>query len=116
MELMMNINRGEIWLIDFNPTIGREQAGVRPALILSVNEFNNSMASKVIAMPLTSKNKGIPLDVELVPPDGGINKNSYIKCEDLRSLSKNRLIEKWGTITELKLSEVESKVKLLLGL
>jgi len=112
----MNINRGEIWLIDFNPTIGREQAGVRPALILSVNEFNNSLASKVIALPLTSKNKGIPLDVEITPPDGGIIKNSYIKCEDLRSLSKNRLIEKWGIITDVKLSEVEDKVKLLLGL
>lgn len=112
----MNIKRGEIWLIDFNPTIGREQAGIRPALILSVNEFNNSMASKVIALPLTSKNKGIPLDIELLPPDGGINKESYIKCEDLRSLSKNRLIEKWGEISELKLMEVENIVKLLLGL
>ncbi len=111
----MNINRGEIWLIDFNPTIGREQAGIRPALILSVKEFNNSMASKVIALPLTSKNKGIPLDVMLTPPEGGITKESFIKCEDLRSLSKNRLIEKWGTISDLKLLEVENKVKLLLG-
>jgi len=112
----MNINRGEIWLIDFNPTIGREQTGVCPALILSVNEFNNSFASKVIALPLTSKNKGIPLDVEITPPDGGIIKNSYIKCEDLRSLSKNRLIEKWGIISDMELSEVEDKVKLMLGL
>jgi len=111
----MSINRGEIWLIDFNPTIGREQSGIRPALILSVNEFNNSMASKVIALPLTSKNKGIPLDVELVPPDGGLVKISYVKCEDLRALSKNRLIEKRGIISELKLIEVENKVKLLLG-
>ena len=112
---MMNINRGDIWLIDFNPTIGREQAGIRPALILSVNEFNNGMASKVIALPLTSKNKGIPLDVELIPPDGGINKISFIKCEDVRSLSRNRLIEKWDQVSESKLMEVENKVKLLLG-
>ena len=111
----MNINRGEIWLIDFNPTIGREQSGIRPALIFSVKEFINSMASKVIALPLTSKNKEIPLDVELLPPDGGINKVSYIKIEYLRSLSKNRLIEKWGTISLSKLIEVESKVKLFLG-
>lgn len=112
----MNINRGEIWLIDFNPTIGREQSGIRPALILSVNEFNNSMATKVVALPLTSKNKGIPLDIELLPPDGGVKKVSYIKCEDLRSLSKNRLLEQWGIISESKMEEVENKVKLLLGL
>jgi mRNA interferase MazF len=113
---MKNINRGEIWLTDFSSTIGREQAGIRPALILSVNEFNYSMASKVVALLLTSKNKRIPLDVQLIPPDGGISKESFIKCEDIRSLSKDRLIEKWGEISNEKLIEIEKKIRLLLGL
>lgn len=112
----MSINRGEIWLIDFNPTKGREQSGIRPALILSVNEFNNSLASKVVALPFTSKNKRIPLDVELLPPDGGVVKNSYIKCEDIRSLSKDRLIERWGSFSTDKILEVENKIMLLLGI
>jgi mRNA interferase MazF len=112
----MNIKRGEIWLIDFNPTIGREQADIRPGLIISVDEFNNSYVSKVIAIPLTSKNKDIPLDVYLKPPDGGIIKESYIKIEDIRSLSKSRIIEKWGEISFEKMFEVEKKIKLLLGL
>ena len=112
----MNIKRGEIWLIDFNPTKGREQAGIRPALVLSVDQFNSSRADKVVAIPLTSKDKGILLDVELIPPDGGVTKNSYIKCEDLRSLSKDRLIEKWGEVSSEKMKEVELKIKLLLGL
>jgi mRNA interferase MazF len=116
MGWTMNIKRGEVWLVDFNPTVGREQAGVRPALILSVNEFNNSMAGKVIAIPLSSKFKGIPLDVHLKPPDGGVVKDSYIKCEDIRSLSKDRLIKKWGNISQKILPEVEEKIKLLLGL
>jgi mRNA interferase MazF len=113
---MMNIKRGEIWLTDFNPTMGREQYGIRPALILSVDEFNNSMASKVVALPLTSKNKGIPLDVQLIPPDGGVIKDSFIKCEDIRSLSTKRLIEKWGEVSFEILKEVEKKVIFLLGL
>lgn len=112
----MSINRGEVWLIDFNPTIGRKQEGIRPALILSVNEFNNSMANKVIAIPLTSKDKGIPLDVKILPPDGGIKKNSYIKCEDVRSLSKTRLIKKWGIISDKKMQEVAYIIRMLLGL
>jgi len=112
----MNIKRGEIWLIDFNPTKGREQAGVRPALVFSVDQFNSSRADKVVTIPLTSKNKGISLDVKLIPPDGGVTKNSYVKCEDLRSLSKDRLIEKWGEVSSEKMKEVESKIKLLLGL
>lgn len=112
----MNIKRGDIWLIDFNPTVGNEQAGVRPALIISVNRFNQSMATKVVAIPLTSKDKGIPLDVELIPPDGGVTKNSYIKCEDIRSLSKSRLIQKWGEISPDKMQEVSNKIGLLLGI
>lgn len=112
----MNIKRGEIWLIDFNPTKGREQAGIRPALIISVDYFNDSMANKIVACPLTSKDKGIPLDVALLPPDGGIVKNSFIKCEDIRSLSKERLIEKWGDISREKMDEVQKKLRLLLGL
>jgi len=112
----MNIKRGDIWLINFNPTIRNEQAGIRPGLIISVNRFNQSMATKVVAIPLTSKDKGIPLDVELLPPDGGVTKNSYVKCEDLRSLSKIRLIEKWGEISPEKIAEVSKKVGLLLGI
>ena len=112
----MNIERGEIWLIDFNPTKRREQSGIRPALIISIDRFNKSMANKVVAIPLTSKNKGIPLDVQINPPEGGVDKESFIKCENLRSLSKDRLIEKWGNISKDKLNEVEYKIKLLLGL
>lgn len=110
----MSIERGDIWLVDFNPTKGREQRGIRPALIISVNRFNNSMANKVVAMPLTSKNKGIPLDVHLPSPDGGVKKDSYIKIEDIRSISKERFIEKWGDISPEKLVEVEYKMKMLL--
>jgi mRNA interferase MazF len=112
----MNIKRGDIWLIDLSPTKGREQSGIRPCLILSDNNFNNSMSGKVVAIALSSKFKGIPLDIELVPPEGGIKKISYIKTEDIRSLSKDRLIEKWGEISLLKIKEVEEKVKLILGL
>ena len=115
MDWMMNIERGEIWLINFNPTLGHEQAGIRPALIISIDLFNNSKAGKVVAIPLTSKYKGIPLDVPILPPNGGINKESFIKIEDIRSLSKERLLEKWGKISNDKLAEVENKIKLLLG-
>jgi mRNA interferase MazF len=113
---MMNIKRGEIWLVDFNPTIAREQAGIRPALILSVNNFNDSKATKFIAISLTSKFKGVPLDVKIEPNEGGVTKTSYIKIEDIRSLSKERLIERWGEVSFLTLSEIETKVRLLLGL
>ena len=52
--------RGEIWLADLNPVHGREQAGRRPCLVVSVNPFNQGPAELVIVLPLTTKDKGIP--------------------------------------------------------
>ena len=64
--------RGEIWLVDLDPTRGREQAGKRPALVVSANAFNKGPADLVVVLPITSKAKGIPLHVRVDPPEGGV--------------------------------------------
>ena len=71
--------RGDIWLADLDPTRGREQAGRRPVLIVSVGAFNESKAGLVVVIPLTSTARGIPWHVAVVPPDGGL-KNTRISC------------------------------------
>jgi mRNA interferase MazF len=108
--------RGEIWLVDLNPVRGHEQAGTRPCLIFSVDQFNQSAADVVVAIPLTSKFKGVPLHVEILPPEGGLKILSYIKCEDVRSLAKERLLKCLGKITENSLALVEDRIRILLGL
>ncbi|MCL4550885.1 MAG: type II toxin-antitoxin system PemK/MazF family toxin [Bacteroidetes bacterium] len=112
----MNPARGEIWMINLNPAKGREQAGIRPALIFSVNGFNESAADLIIVVPITSKMKEIPLHVRLEPHESGLRVESYVKCEDIRSISKSRLMEKVGSAPQNKMEEVEKKLKLLLGL
>ena len=112
----MNIQRGDIWLIKLDPIIGSEQGGTRPVVILSVNIFNSSKAKKIIIVPLSTKSKGVPLDVLIQPPDGGLLRNSYVKCEDVRSISVNRFVEKWGELSLLKIKEIEEKLQFLLGL
>ena len=114
----MNIfqpSRGEVWFVNLDPTKGREQAGKRPALILSVDGFNRSPAELVVIIPITSKAKGIPLHVAVAPPEGGLTQPSFIKCEDVRSVSKERLLNRLGTISASTLADVENRVKLLLG-
>ena len=64
--------RGEIWMIDFDPTRGHEQAGKRPALVVSDDVFNAGPAGLVIALPLTSKAKGVRSHVAVQPPEGGL--------------------------------------------
>ena len=62
-------SRGDIWLVNLNPAPGHEQAGVRPALIVSVDPFNHGAAGLVVPLPLTSVEKGIPFHVAVAPPD-----------------------------------------------
>lgn len=108
--------RGEIWLVDFNPTRGREQAGCRPALVLSVNRFNAGPADLVFAVPVTKTIRGIATHVVIRPPEGGIKVESAILCEAQRSVSRERLMARWGRAHAETLAEVEDRVRVLLGL
>jgi mRNA interferase MazF len=111
-----NCHRGEIWFIDLNPTKGREQAGRRPCLIVSDDRLNRSPADLVIAIPITSREKGIPSHVEVNPPEGGLQIRSFIKCEDIRSISTDRLIKLLGAVKISTLGQVEERLRLLLNL
>jgi mRNA interferase MazF len=111
-----NCYRGEVWFVDLNPTKGREQAGSRPCLIVSDNGLNHSSADIVIVIPITSKAKGIPSHVEVSPPEGGLQMRSFIKCEDIRSISTDRLIRVMGTVSLPTLERVGQSLRLLLNL
>jgi mRNA interferase MazF len=108
--------RGEVWLIDFDPIRGHEQAGRRPALILSVDAFNAGPADLVVTVPITKTLRAIPTHVVIRPPEGGVRMDSALLCEAVRSVSKERLAVKWGRVSPQTLAEVEDRVRILLGL
>ena len=108
--------RGEIWTVDLNPTRGHEQAGKRPALVLSTDLFNQGPADLVIVLPITSKEKRIPFHVSIDAPEGGVKKRSFIKCEDIRSVSKDRLSKRWGNVSMQTIAGVEDRIRILLDL
>jgi mRNA interferase MazF len=108
--------RGEVWLVSLDPTLGREQAGTRPALIVSDDIFNRGFSELVFVAPITSKGKAIRSHVPLLPPEGGLNLPSFIKCEDVRSISIHRLVRRFGRVSELTLAEVEDRLRIILGL
>lgn len=108
--------RGEVWEVDLNPTKGREQAGRRSALIISSDGLNRGAAELVIVLPMTSKRKGIPFHVEVLKPEGGLKTTSYVKAEDVRSISKHRLIRRWGQVSPATMVEVEDRLRIVLDL
>lgn len=112
----MKPSRGEVWLANLNPTKGHEQAGRRPALVLSVDAFNHGPAGLVIVVPLTTRNKGIKSHVRIEPPQGGCTETSFIKAEEVRCISTERLLKLKGTVDGKEMSEVAYAVSILLDL
>ena len=113
---MAEPRRGEIWLADLHPTRGREPTGRRPALVLPVDFFNAGPADLIVVLPFTSTERGIPLHVRVRKGDGGIKNDSTILCEAIRSISKDRLISKWGALSQEAIAEVEDRLRILLDL
>ena len=113
---MSNVFRGEVWLVGLDPTLGREQAGTRPALVISEDLFNQGHADLVIVIPITSKDKGIRSHVAISRNEGGLPIPSFAKCEDVRSISKQRLRKRLGVVSDQTIDGVEEKLRLLMGL
>lgn len=114
---MRTIRRGEVWLADLNPSRGREQTGQRPVLVVSADLFNQSPAGLVIAVPFTTRRRGIPTHIEVRPPDGGLRETSFAMCEQLRTLASDRLASQpFGSVSPAVLGAVEDRLRLLLAL
>ncbi|MBW7865909.1 MAG: type II toxin-antitoxin system PemK/MazF family toxin [Candidatus Hydrogenedentes bacterium] len=108
--------RGELWMADLEPITGHEQGGKRPCLVFSDNLFNHGPAELVVVLPVTSKNRGIPLRVPVEPPEGGLKMTSYVMPEMIRSISVRRLVRRLGKISDGTLRTVEEHVCVVLGL
>lgn len=89
---------------------------MRPALVLSVDKFNHGPAELAIVVPMTKTERRIPTHVPVPAGEAGLTYDSYIKCEDIRSISKDRFVRHMGDVTYLRVESVQKYVRLLLGL
>ena len=105
------MRQGEIWMSDLNPVIGSEQAGRRPVVILSGNLMNRFL-QVIITAPLTSKIKNYQGNPILQPNQlNGLKIQSEILVFHIRSISKDRLIEKIGEIQKSELNQALETLK-----
>lgn len=113
----MSPRRGEIWLIDFGEPVGREQSGRRPALIVSADALNDGPAGVVIVVPLTTAHRGLPAHVEIDRGgESGLDEVSYAKCEDVKSVSEQRLIARLGTANGQVMFQASRALRFLIDL
>ena len=113
----MTVKRGEIYYADLSPVIGSEQGGVRPVLIVQ-NDIGNKYSPTVIAAAITSqcgKNK-LPTHIEIDAKQSGLNKNSIVLLEQMRTIDKSRLKEKTGELSVTLMNYINSAISVSLGL
>lgn len=112
----MNVKRGELYYADLSPVVGSEQGGIRPVLVVQ-NDVGNKYSPTIIAAAVTSKiNKAkLPTHIELPIGDFGLQKDSVILLEQIRTLDKRRLKERIGELSEVTMSKVDRAILISLG-
>jgi mRNA interferase MazF len=103
-----NIKRGDIYLIDLSPTVGSEQNGTRPCLVIQ-NDLGNRFSSTVIIAAITSKiqKAKLPTHVELKADLHKLDEDSVILLEQIRTIDKRRIIKKLGSLDQITMRRVD---------
>ncbi len=113
----MIVKRGDIYYADLSPVIGSEQGGIRPVLIVQ-NDVGNKYSPTVIAAAITSQiNKAkMPTHIEIGAENYGLNKDSVILLEQIRTIDKQRLREKIGRLSDDLMNGVDRAIGISFGL
>lgn len=115
----MTIARAQIYFVNLNPVQGREQAGERPVLVLSIDAINQSplVVTVVVGTKGANIRRDFPTNVRVSPEESGLPLETVFLCFQMRSLDKGRFPdEPVGQISDAKMLEVEAAVRYCLGL
>ncbi|QAT41264.1 type II toxin-antitoxin system PemK/MazF family toxin [Clostridium sp. JN-9] len=115
--MTMMMKRGDIFYADLSPVVGSEQGGVRPVIIIQ-NDIGNRYSPTVIVAAITSQiNKAkLPTHVEISSEEYGLNKDSVVLLEQIRTLDKKRLKDKIGHMTVEDMKKVDEALLISIGL
>lgn len=103
--------------VRLDPAVGSEQAGERPALVLSPDLINERSPVILIAAITSQKTDRIfPFEALVEPPDGGLSVRSKVMLLQLRSVDKERLVGRYGKVSETTMQRVEEALKVATGL
>ena len=114
---IITVKRGDIFYADLSPVVGSEQGGVRPVIIIQ-NDIGNKYSPTVIISAITSQiNKAkLPTHVEISSEEYGLNKDSVVLLEQIRTLDKRRLKEKIGHMSDKDMEKVNKALLISVGL
>jgi mRNA interferase MazF len=107
----------QVWTVDLSPTIGAEQGGRRPAVVVSSPFFAAFPTAMAIVVPLTSRDRSLPHHVPVTSKESGLRRASWARTDDLRAISEHRLTGKpLGAVTEEEAAEIRAWLRLMVDI
>lgn len=113
----MTVKRGDIYYADLSPVVGSEQGGIRPVLIVQ-NDVGNKFSPTVIAAAITSQRdkNNLPTHIQVAANGCGLDKDSIVLLEQVRTLDKKRLKERMGNLGERDMARINRALSVSFGL
>jgi len=113
----MLIRRGDIFFADLSPVVGSEQGGTRPVLVLQ-NDIGNQYSPTTIIAAITSQisKAKLPTHVEVTRSSSGLEKDSVILLEQIRTIDRSRLKEKITSLNDELMEKVAQAIEISVGL
>lgn len=113
----MKVERGTLVLVELDPTVGREQRGIRPCVVVSDPAVNADQRFPLIAVVPVTGTPGVgSLYPELSPGKSGLTKASFALIDHLRSIDKRRIRRVFAAVTQEELASIDQGLELFLGL
>jgi len=109
-------HRGEVWLVDFDPTIGAEIQKTRPALIVQNDAGNRAAPTTIVAAITTTIKRPYPFQVLLPAGEGGVNHKSVVTLNHLRTIDVQRLKHRLGAVKSSTMLDVDAALLVSLGI
>ena len=110
------VRTGEIWLAELDPTVGHEQGGRRPVVVVSANGLHALPINMVVVVPLTSHDRGLVTQPRVDGPRSGLRQASFARPEDMRAIDADRLQRRLGNVSNEDLAEIRKVMRYFLDL
>lgn len=113
---MIEPQTGDIWVARLDPVVGHEQSGRRPVVVVSTGDFHSLPIGMAIVAPLTGHDRGLVTQPRIESPASGLNRASFARPEDIRSIDVARLQRRLGQVSQEELAEIRKILRYFVGL
>lgn len=113
---MTDVQPGDVWVAQLDPTVGHEQGGRRPVIVVSSAGFHSLPIDMAIVVPLTGTDRGLTTQPAVTSAGSGLKKTSFARPEDVRAIDTTRLRQRLGRVSAAELAGVQKVLRYFLDL